>query len=251
MIGAAVLVAGATLVAGCGDKNQDPAYRSSGGEAEQFSMDKSKFELAKDPPYTAQTHYAAGLYAESEGRRDQAIGQFQEALKLDPRHEPSLYQLAVNYTAIKQYDLAVETWQKYIKVTREPAIGYSNLGFTFELSRQFDQAEAAYQKAISIDPKSEAAHVKYGLMLARHDKMEDAIKQWNVVLTPAQVQYNVGAVQEARGRRNEARVAYEAALALKPDFTDAQKRLDRLNGSTRLPPGASKAQSNTAASVER
>lgn len=249
MIGAACLLAGVTMIAGCGNKQQDPAYRSSGGEAEQFSMDKSKFELAKDPPYTAQTRYAAGLYAESEGRREQAIAQYDEALKLDPKHEPSLYQLAINYTAIKQYELAAETWQKYIKVTKEPANGYSNLGFTYELARQFDQAEAAYKKAISIDPKSEAAHVKYGLMLARHDQMEEAIKQWNVVLTPAQVQYNIGAVQEARGRRNEARIAYEAALALKPDFKDAQKRLDRLNGSAKLPAGSSTPQSNTAASV--
>jgi tetratricopeptide (TPR) repeat protein len=186
------------------------------------------FETVKDPPITADTRFAAGQLAESRGMDDEAIKQYTEALRLNPRQQAALFRLAVLQTQLKQYPEAIQTWKGYVNATNESAAAYGNLGFCYELAGQSNEAEAAYLRGISRDPKEQTCRVNYGLMLAARADTEGALEQFQTVLSSAEAHYNIGSVFEQQGHKEQAKVEYRKALALNPNLADAQKRLDAM-----------------------
>jgi tetratricopeptide (TPR) repeat protein len=186
------------------------------------------FETVKDPPITADTRFAAGQLAETRGMNDEAIKQYNLALRLNPRHQPTLFRLAVLETALKEYPQAIQTWKQYVVATNESAAAYANLGFCYELAGENNEAEAAYQRGISRDPTEQTCHVNYGLLLAAAGQIQEALEQFQAVLSPAEAHYNIGSVYEQQGHKEDAKVEYRKALALDPNLSDAQKRLDAM-----------------------
>lgn len=205
---------------GCGSKGDEANERP----VAQKQL-KSSFDTEKEPSIAIETRYAAGQLAESQNNPANAMRQYEEGLRLKPDHVPSLYRLGVVAAQLKQYEKAIETWKRYVKATRESASGYGNLGFCHELAGDSQAAESAYLKGIAKDPKNHPCRVNYGLMLARQDRVTDAINQLRAVLTPAEVSYNLGSVHEQLGRREQAKAEYQKALSLDPAFHDAKQRL--------------------------
>jgi tetratricopeptide (TPR) repeat protein len=154
--------------------------------------------------------------------------QYLAALKLKPNFPEALFRLGVDYMHLKQYPQAIATWKQYIKATNESATGYSNLGFAQYVSGDPAAAEASYRKGIERDPRNQHCRVNYGVMLAMQDRISDATLQFQAVLSPAEVHYNLGSVYEQRGKIDQARTEYAEALKLDPKLTDAQTRLASL-----------------------
>ncbi|HUB26196.1 MAG TPA: tetratricopeptide repeat protein [Tepidisphaeraceae bacterium] len=190
---------------------------------------KSVFDTGDEPAVTAQTHFAAGQLSETQGNLKNAVDQYQQALKLDPNHLGSLYRLGVIYAELKEYQQAVDAWKKYVEATHGSAQAYNNLGFCYDLSGDGPSAETAYRKGIAADPRNVSCRVDYGLMLARQGHITDAIVQWQAVLKPAEIYYNLGSVYEMQGRREEARQQYHEALKLDPTLHEARERLAALD----------------------
>src|SRR5579871_4674601 len=134
-----------------------------------------KFEKSKDPPIQAMTYVAAGQLAQSQGNMEEAMAQFHKALKVNKNCEEAVFGIAMVYTQTQDFPHAVETWNQYIKMTGNSAAGYSNLGFCEEIAGNTTAAEEAYKKGIARDPHNEPCHVNYGVMLARHGKVNEAL----------------------------------------------------------------------------
>lgn len=209
----------ATLATGCA-KN---------GAAASAHQDSSSFESVKEPPINANTHFAAGQLAESHQDYAVAIAQYKDALAEQPSLNLALFRLGYVYAETKQYPQAIETWKRYVKATNGSAAAYSNLAFCEELAGNPGAAEADYQKGITVDPKNQACRVNYGLMLARHNRMNEAIIQLQSVLSPAEVHYNLAGVYATQGRKALAKAEYQKASELDPNLLDAKTRLAQLN----------------------
>ena len=186
---------------------------------------QNQFEASEDPPFTAATRFAAGQLAESQGNFDNAIAQYREALRLDPNHRDAMFRLGGVYTQTNRYDDAIATWQRYLKLTNDSPQAYSNLALTYEAAGRAEEAEQTYKAGIARDPNHQACRINYGVMLARQDRVDEAIEQFSTVLRPAEVHYNLGAVCEQRGRTEEAKAYYRKALELDPKLRDAKSRL--------------------------
>jgi len=186
-------------------------------------------DAIKNVPLTADTRYAAAQLAEAKGAFDQAIVQYQEAIKLDPKHLKSIYALACLQVQVRQYNAAIETWNRYVKVTNGSAQAYCDLAYAEEWAGKASAAKADYERAIKKDPKDENCRVNYGMMLARAGDMDAAFLQLSVVLTEAEVHYDLAAVYAARGKKLEARAQYQKALDIDPDMNDAKAKLASLN----------------------
>ncbi len=207
------------MASACANNNNHPATA--------IRHDSSE-DVHPDAPITANTRFAAGQVAESQGDIPRAITQYQEAIKLDSKAPGPLLRLGMIYTNLKQFDDAVGIWKRYIKVTDGAAAGYCDLGYTLEISQQFPAAEEAYMSAITREPKNETARVDYGLMLARLGRMNEATEQLQVVLTPAEAHYNLASVLESEGKVDGAKKEYQEAIRLDPDMNDAKARLAAL-----------------------
>ena len=193
------------------------------------------FDTKPTPPVEAGTHFAAGQLAESRGDLDAAAAQYQAAVTqfaaagpLGPHDqtafETSLYRLGMILTAERKPE-AVPVWQQYVSATGGSAPAYSDLGFALDLAGRPADAEAAFRAGIARDPKCESCRVNYGRLLARHRQLDDAAAQLAAVLTPAEVQFDLGAVFEQQGDRAAAAAHYHRALELDPKLTDAKLRL--------------------------
>jgi tetratricopeptide (TPR) repeat protein len=227
-LAAALSLVAVLVTAGCQDQHPTGGGAIQGvdkDKAQDLNAERSRFEQMKDPPVTADTRYAAGQLAESQGNPDQAIRQYTEALKTDPKHTKSLYRLGVVYAQQKKFTEAADTWRRYIDVSGRAAVGYNNLALCYEQAGRTADAAAAYLKGLDADPKSEPLHVNYGMMLARHGKIDDAMAQLTTVLSPAAAHYDLGTVFERQGRIAEARMEYRLALQLDPALQDAKQRL--------------------------
>jgi Flp pilus assembly protein TadD len=217
-------------VAGC-SSHQGSGPRISGlsnSQADTLNAQHSRFEKSEDPPVEPSTHFAAGQLAEAQGLTATAIQQYQAAIASDPQHAPSLYRLGLLYCQQRDFKCAIDTWTRYVEVTGGEATAYANLGFCYELAERTADAENAYKLGIARDPKDGPCRVNYGLLLARAGRTDEATAQFQAVLPPAQVQYNLASVYEQQGKRDQARQAYETALQLDPNLTEARTRLASL-----------------------
>lgn len=203
------------LVSGCAHQ-QKPA---------PTAQTRSDFEKIKDPPIGAQTFFAAGQLAESQGRLVEASVQYKKAVIAKPDYQDALYRYGVVLTELKDYPHAIETWTKYVDATNGDATAYSNLGFSQELAMQFDAAELSYKRGIAKDPHNEPCHVNYGLMLARKGRGEVALLQLQTVLTPAEAHYDLGSVYDSQKRKQEAISEYRKALELDPTLEEAKSKI--------------------------
>ena len=100
-----------------GNKDQSGYQKLDSETAADMNAQRSQFDAGKEPPLTVETRYAAGQLAESRNQPAAAVVQYQEALKLDPMHQPSLYRLAYIFTQAKQYEPAIQAWQQYVRAT--------------------------------------------------------------------------------------------------------------------------------------
>jgi tetratricopeptide (TPR) repeat protein len=225
LIGLGMLIVGCQTSHDASLQRHDPIT----GEVDAAPVEENvTYEPAKQEPINADTRFAAGQLAESRGIFDEAIKQYQLALKLNPRHQATLFRLASLETQLKQYPQAIQTWKAYVQATNESATAWGNLGFCYELAGESNEAEAAYVRGISRDSRDQTCRMNYGLMLAARNDVDGALEQFASVLSPAEAHYNIGSVFEQQGRREQAKVEYRKALALDPNLSDAQKRLDAL-----------------------
>ncbi len=193
----------AALLAGCSQTNKTDHAASDNKDLTASSQQdgaKDGFDRGPEPAFNPNTHFADGQVCESEGHLDCAQVQYDQALRLNPKHIPSLYRMGVVLTKEKKYDDAVAIWKRYIAATGNLASGYSNLGFTYEMAADVDNAEKSYKQGIAIDPKDRSCRINYGLMLARQNRSDEAQEELEIVLPPAEVSYNLATIYEQQAR---------------------------------------------------
>jgi tetratricopeptide (TPR) repeat protein len=236
---AALALFGTTgCIFGGGGKKEQPEIRPVGNDkAAMLPVDlTSDFDRAKEPKIGAETWFAAGQLQESQGNMKAAVVQYERVLKANDEHHGALYRLGVLYATGRDYAQAIEIWKRYIKATHHSAVGYSNLGFCHELAGNPAEAERAYTTGIERDSDSAPCRINYGLMLARHGRVNDGIAQMQLVLSPAEVHFNLGSVHEGMGRKELARLEYLKAIDLDPALKDATTRLQNLDSVTAINP---------------
>jgi len=217
----------ALLITGCA-KNQAVSNLSP-ENANALNAQHSKFEKSEDPPFTVQTHFAAGQLAESQEAPLAAVAHYQAALRIDPHHHDSLYRIGVVYTKLKDWPRAIGAWKQYIRVTKGDATAYANLGFCHDLAGHKGDAEKAYQEGIARDPSNVSCHVNFGLFLAKEGRTEEAAAQWRAVLSEAQVHYNLGSIYEQQNKRDQAKSEFRQAIQHDANLVDAKTRLAALD----------------------
>lgn len=173
-------------------------------------------------------HLAAAQLALSQNNLPEAVNQYNIVLGKDPDNKQALFNLGTLYVYQREFDKAIAAWDRYVRVTDNNAIAWSNLGRAHELAGHWKEAEVNYLRAIERDPHNKSARVNYGILLAKRDRVDEASKQLGTVLVPAEVQYNLGSVYELKKNFPKAKECFEKALSFDPELTVARQRLDLL-----------------------
>lgn len=217
-----LLGVGLLLVAGC----------QSGGNtnsADSRPPDGADIADAPTPTIKADTFVAAGDLAASRGQHARAAAQYEQAVKANPNDPATIKKLALAYVKANQMPAAVETWKRYLTVSKNSDDAFGSLGYAYELAGKPAEAEATYKLGLEAHPDGALTHVNYGLMLVRRNKVDEAVKTLAVVLQPSEVNYNIAGVYAQLGRPDLAQFYYKRALECDPGFVPARQKLSMLD----------------------
>ena len=98
-----------------------------------------------------------GLSCYQKGDYNEAIKQFQEALKLNPGKAEIHYNLGLTYQAKGLLNEAVEEYRKVLEVNPEDAETHNNLGIVYYNQGSYRKAIEEFKLALSINPDFEIA----------------------------------------------------------------------------------------------
>ena len=79
----------------------------------------------------ADGRYNAGLDHQEQGRLEEAIAEYDEAIKLNPEFAAALKNRGVAYGELGQVGRAIQDYQTVISLNSEDVVAYTNLGLLF------------------------------------------------------------------------------------------------------------------------
>ena len=189
-------------------------------------------EAIRLKPDYAEAHKNFGNALLKQGRLDKAIGQYKEAIRLDPDYTRAHNNLGTALEKKGRLDEAVEQYKKAIEIEPDYAEAHYNLGNTLGQKGQLDEAVSQYREAIRLKPGDAEAHNNLAVVLDKQGKVDEAIEQLQAAirLKPdyAEAHYNLGTALGQEGRTAEAIEQYQSGIRLRPDFVEAYDKLAKL-----------------------
>ena len=91
--------------------------------------------------HQAQKHYKRGFEFHNQGSLDQAIEEYQKALKLNPSYAEAYMNLGGIYVSKKDYDQAIQQFKKVVELNYFNAKAHYNLGMVYVYNGEKEKAE--------------------------------------------------------------------------------------------------------------
>lgn len=184
--------------------------------------------------YYPQSHVARNNIANVyrlEGRYDEAIKEFEEALTMR-EHPRILSNLGAVYRKLGEYDLAIATYERALEIDPNSKEAHFGLGIIHAEQKNYLLAEAEYLKAIAIDPRYEEVHTNLGVILIETGRIDEAIESLRTALAVnpffVNAHYNLGLAYTRAGRIDDAIAEYEEAVREVPNSVAARINLGLL-----------------------
>jgi tetratricopeptide (TPR) repeat protein len=180
-------------------------------------------------PNSSLAHNNLGNFFLQNGRTDEAMEQFQKALKIEPRYALAHNNLGAALYQKGRVDEAVTHYQKALEIEPRYAQAHNNLGIVLFQKGQVDAAMAHFQKALAIQPNNAEIYNNFGNALLGKGEAAGALRcfQKAVEIAPdfAGAQENLGMILFQKGQMDEAIVHYQKAVAIQPVNAEFQYNL--------------------------
>jgi len=144
-------------------------------------------------------HNNLGIALARQGRVEEAIAHYREALTSDPMNVKSHINLGVALVDLGRLDEAVDQYRQALQLQPDHPGVHNNLGNALVLLGKLDEAATEFNRALEIRPDYYEAHNNLGVVLAR------------------------------QGRLSEAASSFMEALRINPSYDQAQKNLELLS----------------------
>jgi len=159
-----------------------------------------------------------------------SISLFSHALQVTKNNYLAHDSLGIALDAEGKHQEAMDHYKNAIKINPDYAHAYYNLASAFIDQKNIEEAEKYFRETIRINPNFTNAHNKLGIILEMYyRKYDEAIYHYRqeLKIQPDNfgVHYNMGIALVQKGEREEAVKHFQTAIRLNPDFTDGIKAL--------------------------
>ena len=173
-----------------------------------------------------------GVIATREGRIEDSIQRFQDALRLNPRHLLALDNLGNAYRQQKKWDEARNALERALEIApQDPEANYS-LGMVYAQANDTGKAYEYLQRALQARPVYPEALNNLGVLYLVTQRRDEAVASFDqcIHVAPAfdQAYLNLARVYALEGARDKARTIVLELLQQHPDHKLAKQMLEQL-----------------------
>lgn len=166
----------------------------------------------------------------SQGRTEEAIALYREALKMDPGYEGAHLNLGAVFSQLGDVNDAMAEFKQAIQLKPDDPSAYNDLGAVVAAT-QLDEGMSLFQKAIQLEPGYADAHKNLGQALAIKGRSQEAVAQYqeSLRLRPnPDVNYLLALALEKLGRNGDAIIQLDETLKVRPNYPPALQALQRM-----------------------
>lgn len=182
------------------------------------------------PAAMAVPHNNLGMEYLSQYRLDEALTEFNIALKLKPQFAAPHNNIGLIYADWNRIDDATNEYKAALGILPDYPIARNNLGNAYLLQNRIDDAINEYKTALQLQPGNTEAHYNLGNVYLNHGLLDDAMGEFRtaIVLNPYEpdVHNSLGTLFARQGRFDEALREFSVALDLNPNSVAARRNLE-------------------------
>ncbi|MFZ0283701.1 MAG: tetratricopeptide repeat protein [Terriglobales bacterium] len=179
-------------------------------------------------------HFNLAVTYDAEGRYDEAVQQFRQAV--DPRDDDARIHLGLGTYDQRHGHVqeAIEEFQTALRLNPGQAVradALSDLGAAYQQLHDAAHSKESFAAALQLDPNKPAALVGMGLLAQKSGDLQGAIALYShaMAVEPTAVGYVLLAKAELQAKHStEAQAALEKAKQLTNDLDQAQRTADEL-----------------------
>lgn len=139
-------------------------------------------DVVTKSPNKSRGHFMLGLILGKKGHFDDAIREFQTALKIEPNQARVHNNLALIYASQGNLDQAIKEFQTALTINPKDAVVHFNLGMLLKQIGRLDESVTAFQNTLKLNPLDASAHNNLGVVLALQGRLDEAIKEFKTAL---------------------------------------------------------------------
>lgn len=131
-------------------------------------------------------------------------------------------ELGAEYFRLRRYDVALEEFTTATERSPSYALAYNGLGLVHAALGDTSRAEAAFQRAIQLQPANSESHNNYGRFLCDQGRYADSQKEFMLAVknplykTPQVAYYNAGVCALRNKQKPQAENYFSQALQVDP-----------------------------------
>jgi type IV pilus assembly protein PilF len=214
-------------------RNVGEAYLSGGNLIAALRELKKAEAMSPDDHIT---QFDLGLVYYYRDRYDLAIEHLQRAIRLKPDYAPAINTLGNTYSAMGQWDKAIETYEKIIEDAfyGTPHFALSNMGVAYYQKKDYARAERYFLEALRLNPDFINALTGLGTMYIDQGRYDEAVVKLGRAVRKdpkvGKLHFELGRAYRGQGDTVQARAEFAKAAELAPDTplaADAQKELKK------------------------
>ncbi|HEY7098633.1 MAG TPA: FG-GAP-like repeat-containing protein [Terriglobales bacterium] len=210
------------------------SYGSVYFQREYFDQAFAAFELAlSGDPTSAEATYGIGSVYLKQNRLAEARESFERATKLVAGYPDTLPNSWNNLGLLQanagNIDDAIANFEEALKLNPEHPIALLNLGNAYRRKQQWDKARQILERAVAAHPQDAEANYSLAMVFAQSDDSEHAYEYLQKALKYRpdypEALNNLGVLYLRTRRRDEAVHTFEECIRVAPDFDQAYLNL--------------------------
>ncbi len=181
------------------------------------------------PGLPADAYTGLGSRYQSQGRVEEAIAAYRQALSVRPDDAETLNNIGNVLYARGEAAEAIDSYQKAIRLDPNHADAHNNLANCLLNEKRYPEADVLYQRAIALQPKRAQFKANFARSLRDQGRHSEAVEELERVLetrpNDAAAYSDLGESLRSLARHMDVIKVYQRAIAAKPDQAEFHNSL--------------------------